>query len=128
MVSINLGLIRLINGIVGGIGSITLFLGVFTLIATGKPGLVLIGVIFTVASEITTIYLTKYEEKKHLEMFQTNFWNSIGTLYAFPLIMLALYLMSSDKFSLVFTIALTAGAVIKTASMLIKMAYIEKNF
>jgi hypothetical protein len=119
------GLLRFINSVIGAVGSLLLFLGIFELAARGELDWVIWGMALTVLCEATNLYLTRFDSKKQIDSFVASFWTNLGTTYALPVLFFVLYLSAADKFMLVFTLSITAGAVVKTAAMLLKMKYIE---
>jgi hypothetical protein len=121
------GMTKLAISIIGGVGSILLFLGAFYFASTGKANFAILGVLLYIIGEAGGLYLTKYESQKEIEMFKLNFWQMIGGAYAFPILLLGLYFISGDKFLLIFNLAISAGAIIRTVAILAKAAYIEKN-
>ncbi|MFA6531165.1 MAG: hypothetical protein WCT31_05515 [Candidatus Micrarchaeia archaeon] len=127
MVTASAGVFGFINGIVGGIGSLLFLIGFFGAAAGDGSTLLAIGVFLYVASEAVTLYLAKYDGVKQREIFVATFWNSLGLNFALPALLFALYFVNQSKFTLLFTIALLAQAVIKTVSMVIRMKYIEES-
>ena len=127
MVKLTTGIAKFAISIIGGIGSILLIIGIFPLFSKGEIGIVATGLVFSIIGEIGNIYMVKFEEKKNIDTFRLNFWSMLGANYAFPVVMLAIYIMSQDKFTLVFAMALSASAIIRTVSMLVKITYIEGN-
>jgi hypothetical protein len=120
------GLLRFVNGIVGSIGSLLLFLGIFSLAAKGDASWVVWGIIFMVLSEAAGLYLTKFEDRKQLDLFQATFYGALGSNFALPALIYGLFLLAPEKFTLVFGMALAAGAVIKAAAMVAKMMIVER--
>lgn len=96
--------------------------------STGKSTFAIIGLVLVIISEICGIYLTKYESKKEIEMFKLHMFQILGTLYAFPVLLFILNYLSPDRYLLVFSIALTAAAVLKTVAVIAKAVYIEQNY
>lgn len=120
------GLLRFINAIIGSLGGLLLFFGIFTMAANGDYLWVAWGVALIVASEATGLYLARYDSQKQRDSFIASFWGTLGAYYALPVLFFLLYLSGPDKFMLVFTLSITSGAVIKTAAMLARMMFIER--
>ncbi len=125
---IGIGAVKFVVSLIGGLGSILFFLGAFYLASTGKADFAIMGAILYIIGEASGLYLTKYESKKEIEIFQANILQTLGMTYAFPMLLFILYLFSPDKFLLVFTLALTAGAIIRTVAIIAKAVYIERNY
>ncbi len=121
------GLTKFMVSIIGGIGSILFLLGIFYLASTGKADFAIIGLVLILMTEGFGIYMAKYESTKEIDVFRMNILQMIGTAFAFPVLLFILYLFSPDKFLLIFSIALTAGALIKTIAIIAKAIYIERN-
>jgi len=121
------GLTKFMVSIIGGIGSILFLLGIFYLASTGKADFAIIGLVLILITEGFGIYMAKYESTKEIDVFRMNILQMIGTAFAFPVLLFILYLFSPDKFLLIFSIALTAGALIKTIAIIAKAIYIERN-
>ena len=121
------GLTKFMVSIIGGIGSILFLLGIFYLASTGKADFAIIGLFLILMTEGFGIYMAKYESTKEIDVFRMNILQMIGTAFAFPVLLFILYLFSPDKFLLIFSIALTAGALIKTIAIIAKAIYIERN-
>lgn len=125
---IGIGAIKFINSLIGGIGGILFLLGTFYFASTGKSSFAIIGLIMMLISEALGIYLTKYESKKEIEMFRLHMFQILGTMYAFPVLLFILNYFSPDRFLIIFSIALTAAALVKTVAVIAKAAYIERNY
>lgn len=123
---VSVGLMKFINGLISGLGTILLLFGVFSFTSNGEYFMLVLGIIFIVLSEIINLYLAKYDNEKEIGLFKQNLLNNIGASYALPVLLFGLYLISKDNGTLVFTLILTAMGVIKTLGLLIKGYYIER--
>jgi hypothetical protein len=123
---VSVGIARFAFSIIGGIGSLLFILGFFALLSNGQAALFIPAVALSVAGELGTFYLTKYEDRKQQDMFRLNFWTVLGATYAFPVLLLVFYFLSPDKFVLALTAALSAQALLHTAALLAKLWYLEE--
>ncbi|HIH22298.1 TPA: hypothetical protein HA238_01075 [Candidatus Micrarchaeota archaeon] len=121
--TVGLGLIKLILGILGGIGSILIFIWLFY---GNETYMLIIGIALVVLAEIGFVYLITKEDEKTIQNFTENAITGIGMAFALPILMVILYIISKDKATLAITLVFSATALIKTFGTLAKL-YILKR-
>ncbi|MEK6978710.1 MAG: hypothetical protein AABW86_00675 [Candidatus Micrarchaeota archaeon] len=121
--TIGLGLVKLILGILGGIGSILIFIWLFY---GNETYVLVVGIALVVLAEIGYVYTITREDEKTIQNFTENAITGIGMAFALPILLFILYTMSKDKATLAITLVFSATALIKTFGTLIKL-YILKR-
>lgn len=125
MEKIAAGTLNFAVSIIGGIGGFLLFFGVFTALAGDGLGLAFAGAFLSIFGEGVGAWLFTHAGKKAHDAFRANFWGTLGAIYSLPLLFSGLYLFSGDRFLLLFSFAILAGALPKTAGMALRMAWLE---
>ncbi len=126
--NVRTGIVSIAVSIIQSIGSILFLFGFISVSDSGIEVLLFAGMALLVLGEAAGIYLTKYEEPRKLRQLGDEFLNKVGTLFAWPVVMLAIYMISPSKASALFTFAFTIIAAIRVTSLIIKVYLIDKIY
>lgn len=124
---IRLGIANIIMGLVNTIGAILAFIGFFNLVGTGQYWLLTFGLLLVLAAESAGIYMIKHEERRKLEYMKNDFTRNVGAAFAWPVLLLLLYLLAPTRTMLALTFIVTLTATINVTSLIIKVYLIDKR-
>ncbi|MBS3067308.1 hypothetical protein J4450_01280 [Candidatus Micrarchaeota archaeon] len=125
--TIKLGLMKVFISLINTIGSILVLLGFFIFLNAEETTLLIIGLFLIIITEAASINMLNYEEKRKLENTKDEFLKNIGMIFAWPVLLFILYMMSPNKAVLSFTFIMTITAAIKAISLIIKVYLIDKR-
>lgn len=115
--------LRIIAAIVSGIGGILVFFASFD----NDFSLMSLGVLLLFLTAAFDVYTVQYENQKKLERLSNDLLQTIGSSFAFPVLLFVYYFVSSDKTILNLSLALSLVAFFRVASITIKVYLFENN-
>lgn len=127
MGGIRLSLMKIGATIFSTIGDILLFFGAYNISWSADLAFIIAGIVMIIAGEGIGVYLVRKEDEKTKQELVSRYLAQIGTFFAFPVLLAALYLFSRTKFILLLALLFAISAFLKTVALLAKVYLIENT-
>ncbi|HLD59607.1 MAG TPA: hypothetical protein VI912_01330 [Candidatus Bilamarchaeaceae archaeon] len=121
--SLFVNILRVFGSLVSAIGGVLVFFG-----AIGETAeLILFGLFFVIITAAFDVLTVRYESTKKLERISNDLLHNVGSQFAFPVILLFLYLFSGSKSMLFLSLALGLLSFFKVVSTTVKVYLFENK-